>query len=274
MKLTLLRNATLVLEHGADRILVDPMLGGARSLPPFSFLRHRPMKNPTVPLPPNASELLAGITSGVVSHFRRGHLDHLDRPGVDYLRARDIEVFCGEEDSTVLRRKGIRATVVGAVARRWSGGTIRRVAARHGHGWIGHAMGCGGGYVLCFSEGPRVYLTGDTVMTPEVRATLSNESADVVVVHAGGASLDIGAPILMTLDEVSELVELATGRVVAVHLEALNHCPVTRAQLATHLDARGLRSRVDIPSDGETLDFGDLVPRKRSGVNIRVPACD
>jgi hypothetical protein len=43
--------------------------------------------------------------------------------------------------------------------------------------------------------------------------------------------------------------------VVAVHLEALNHCPVTRAELRAAVDAAGVGARVAIPADGETLSF-------------------
>jgi hypothetical protein len=41
--------------------------------------------------------------------------------------------------------------------------------------------------------------------------------------------------------------------VIANHLEALNHCPVTRAQLQDVLDKAGLLIKTIIPQDGETL---------------------
>ena len=37
---------------------------------------------------------------------------------------------------------------------------------------------------------------------------------------------------------------------VAVHLEAINHCLETRADLHQRLRAEGLRSRVTVPEDG------------------------
>ena len=130
-------------------------------------------------------------------------------------------------------------------------------------------MGCGGGYILRFFDGPSLYLTGDTVLTPEVRDGLASGGADVVVVHAGGASLDLGRPILMTLDEIRQVVMLTTGRVVAVHLEALNHCPITRIDLAEHLVASGLRARVDIPADGETLGWAVISKTPRRVPSVR-----
>ena len=45
----------------------------------------------------------------------------------------------------------------------------------------------------------------------------------------------------------------APGRVVANHLEALNHCPTTRAVLRQSLEEKDLASKVSIPEDGETV---------------------
>jgi len=46
VKLTLLRNATVVLEFGGASVLVDPMLSPARALPPLAVLRHAPRRHP------------------------------------------------------------------------------------------------------------------------------------------------------------------------------------------------------------------------------------
>jgi hypothetical protein len=66
-------------------------------------------------------------------------------------------------------------------------------------------------------------------------------------VNAGGASFLGGSLIVMGIDDVRE-VAARVPVVVAVHLEALNHCPLTRAELAATV--RG----VVIPRDGETVD--------------------
>jgi hypothetical protein len=96
---------------------------------------------------------------------------------------------------------------------------------------------------------------------------LTDRRPDVAVMHAGSASTDVGRPILMPIDELLEFVRLAPGLVVANHLEALNHCPTTRAQLSAELAKAGLRDRVLIPNDGETIELGDYVaPARLTGV--------
>jgi hypothetical protein len=72
------------------------------------------------------------------------------------------------------------------------------------------------------------------------------------VVNAGAARFLDGGPISMTAEDV-----IATARhapyatLVAVHLEVVNHCPMTRYELRRHLVAAGLDHRVHVPEDGE-----------------------
>jgi hypothetical protein len=58
----------------------------------------------------------------------------------------------------------------------------------------------------------------------------------------------------MDADDVIEVARAASrATIVAVHLEALNHCPPPRADLRAAVDAAGVGGRVQIPADGETL---------------------
>ncbi|GAA5785258.1 hypothetical protein YWS52_15780 [Chitiniphilus shinanonensis] len=51
------------------------------------------------------------------------------------------------------------------------------------------------------------------------------------------------------------LTGLGEGIVVANHLEALDHCPVSRATLRRRARALGLAERLLVPDDGQTLAF-------------------
>jgi len=58
----------------------------------------------------------------------------------------------------------------------------------------------------------------------------------------------------MEAPDVVAVVEAAPeARVVAVQMEAINHCLETRAELAAAVAASGLDGRVAIPTDGETV---------------------
>jgi hypothetical protein len=58
----------------------------------------------------------------------------------------------------------------------------------------------------------------------------------------------------MTVEDVIATARHApSATLVAVHLEALNHCPMTRDELRRHLVTAGLADRVRVPQDGEAL---------------------
>jgi L-ascorbate metabolism protein UlaG (beta-lactamase superfamily) len=266
MRITLLRNATLVVEGAEQQLVVDPCLSPPRRWPPLSLVRSRPALNPTVPLPDESRERLAGITGALVTHFRHGHADHLDREGKRLLAGAGVPTACQPPDARSLRRAGIDARpvppdqTIGLL-----GGELTSVPARHGRRLVGRLMGPGVGYLLRLPGEPSLYLSGDTVLTDAVRSALERERPDIAVLHSGGAQLDIGPPILMTLEEQIEFVRLAPGRVIAVHLEALDHCRITRAKLGDVLKAAGALDSVDIPADGQTISVsGTATGREKS----------
>ena len=88
-----------------------------------------------------------------------------------------------------------------------------------------------------------------------VKTALEKFKPDITVVAAGNASIDVGGDILMPIEEILEFIKLSPAKVIANHLEALNHCPVTREQLKNELINNNLLEKVYIPADGEILNL-------------------
>jgi hypothetical protein len=124
----------------------------------------------------------------------------------------------------------------------WDGLSITRTPARHGTGQIAELLAPVSGFVL-----DDLYLAGDTVWYEEVEATIERHQPRVAVVNAGGAEFLEGGLIVMGADDVREVVA-RVPTVVAVHMEALNHCFLERAALAAAVPG------VLIPRDGETVE--------------------
>ena len=82
-----------------------------------------------------------------------------------------------------------------------------------------------------------LYLAGDTVWYEEVEETIARYRPRVAVVNAGGACFEEGGLIVMGIDDVRE-VAARVPVVVAVHMEALNHCFLARADLRAGLPER------------------------------------
>ncbi len=77
----------------------------------------------------------------------------------------------------------------------------------------------------------------------------------LIVAPAGAANLGMGGDLLFSVDDLVEMMGVARGQGVFNHLEALDHRPTTRAQLAARFAREGLGDRTHIPADGETLYF-------------------
>jgi hypothetical protein len=84
-----------------------------------------------------------------------------------------------------------------------------------------------------------------------VQRALGEFRPAVVVVNAGAAQFLEGGPITMSADDVIATCQAGGARIVAVHMEAINHCLLTRADLAFQLEAARVEEQVEIPGDGE-----------------------
>lgn len=257
MKITQVRNATVVIEIGAYRILVDPMLAPKGALPPLRFLRER-QRNPIVELPVNAGPLLETVTHCLITHCQKGHFDHLDRAGKHWLRAAQIPVICTPHDAHHLRQRGLNVSALPEGhenPQAFLGGRIRTVACTHGRGMVGMLMEHGVGYFIEMPDAPSLYVAGDTILTPAVQHFVATHQPDVCLIPAGGAKFDVGGEIIMGIEEVIGFTQAARGIVIANHLEALSHCPVRRAALSDAAIRAGVQERLHVPGDGEMLEF-------------------
>ena len=237
MRLTLVRHATLLVELGGRRILVEPMLDPPGVRPPVEDTPN-PRPNPLVPLPLPPEEVVAGLDAVIVTHL---HRDHFDDTGAR-LVPRDVPVFCQPEDEERLRELGLDTRPVEADLA-WDGLRIARTGGRHGSDEATiAALGPVSGFVV-----DELYLVGDTVWCPEVEEAIERHRPRVAVVNGSGARFLEGGPLVMTAAQVREVVE-RVPTVVVVHLEAVNHCLETRAEVRTAVP------EALVPEDGETME--------------------
>jgi L-ascorbate metabolism protein UlaG (beta-lactamase superfamily) len=246
----LLRNATCRIEYGGKTLLLDPFLSDPGVLPAFNNTPN-PRPNPLVPLPIPAKQAVSGIDATLLTH---PHVDHWDEPARELLQ-KDSPLFTQPTDSARAREAGFADVRHIDTAVSWEGITIARTGGHHGSGAMGERMGAVSGYVLRSPGSPTVYIAGDTIWCPEVADAIRSHRPDIIVVNAGEAQFLEGGPIIMGVKDVIEVCHAAASdaTVIAVHLEAVNHCVLTRQALRRGLGGSGVKTKVLIPHDGEEI---------------------
>lgn len=250
MQIQLLRHATLIVEIAGLTLLVDPMLSEAGAMEPVANAAVT-QRIPLVPLPLDddaLSALLQRVDAVLVTHTHRDHWDAQARE----LLPRQVKLFCQPSDEARLRDEGFESAEAVVDRLEWRGVRFARTSGRHGLGEIGQQMGPVSGFVLQAAGEPSLYIAGDTIWCNEVAEALLKYQPHLTVVNAGAAQFLSGGAITMTAQDVVTVCrQLPTTHVIAVHMEALNHCLLTRMELRRILEAEGLSQQVTLPADGE-----------------------
>jgi L-ascorbate metabolism protein UlaG (beta-lactamase superfamily) len=188
----------------------------------------------------------------LVTHL---HRDHWDTRAIELL-PKSLPILCQPEDQEKISQAGFSAVQPIPAEWRWHDILFTRTGGRHGTGEIGQKMGTVSGFVLRTAGEPNLYVAGDTIWCNEVAQALSLHQPDVTVVNAGAAQFLSGDPITMTADDVIQVCRASPQtQVIAVHMEAINHCLLTRDQLRERLEQAGVSRQVIIPADGERVEI-------------------
>ncbi|WP_378184749.1 MBL fold metallo-hydrolase [Aquimarina sp. W85] len=251
MDIQLIRSATLKITYAGSTILIDPMLAAKGTFESFAGIQ----KNPICDLTMSIEEVLDAVTLVLITHMHEDHFDTLAKASL----SKDIPIFCQPADlkkiqeSNFIHAKKIDTTV------QWKGITISRTGGVHGSGEIAKHMGAVSGFVLQAENEPTTYIVGDSIWVDQVDQAIKAYEPQVIVTNSGGAYIpghEI-TPILMNEAETIKILKrLPEAHVVAVHLEALDHCTVTRASLKrVYAIEKSEIGSLYLPVDGEVISF-------------------
>ena len=233
---TLVRNATVLATVGEATFLVDPLFAERGALPPIDDTPND-RRNPLVPMP----DVDRSHDAVIVTHRHPDHFDEAARAALDS----DVPLFCQPAEADAFVEEGFTDVRPVEETASFEGVTLHRTPGRHGHGELAELMGPVSGFVLEGDE--TLYLAGDTVWYDAVAETLDRFEPDAVVLNGGAARFNQGEPITMGVDDVAAVREATDAAVAAVHMEAINHCLLSREELRSATDG------VLVPEDGESI---------------------
>jgi len=247
MKIHFLRHATFLLEVGKVKLLVDPMLSAKEAMDPVGNAANT-LRIPMVDLPLGEAALnkmLTQLDGVIVTHTHRDHWDVRAQELID----KHTPLIIQPADEEVIRQQGFTSVYPVNSSLDFKGIRIYRTGGQHGTGEIGLKMGHVSGFVL-EHDGKRLYVAGDTIWCEEVAHALQTYKPDFIVVNAGAAQFLKGGPITMNGDDVVRVCEAAPeAKVIAVHMDTVNHCLLKRADLKKVLADRAISNCV-LPEDG------------------------
>ena len=260
VELQQVRNATVKISYGGTTFLIDPMLAKKGTYPGFENTYRSNLRNPLVDLTESPTKVIAGVDAVIVTHT---HLDHWDDAAQKAL-PKDIPLFTQhEEDAQLIRSQGFKNVRVLTDEAEFGGVKITKAGGQHGTDemyaapplakLLGEAMG-----VVFQAPGYKtLYLAGDTIWRKEVDQTIEKYHPEVIVLNAGKAKVNgFEGAIIMGEEDVLRASQAAkNAKIVAVHMDAVNHMSLTREELRTYVKKQGIETRVDIPEDGASLEF-------------------
>ncbi|MCQ6563324.1 MBL fold metallo-hydrolase [Paenibacillus mendelii] len=249
MKIRQIRNATIVLDYGGFTFLIDPYLGAKGAYPPIMNTANQ-VNNPTAELPVSVEDILRADTV-IVTHL---HPDHFDAAAIKSLSKDANMIAQSDEDAEAIRKEGFHN--VQALDRISQMGDVRltRTRGKHGTGEIGQLMGNVSGIVFHHPDEKTLYIAGDTIWCSDVEEAIDNHHPEVIIVNGGAAQFLQGDPITMGKEDIYRTYMAAPQSTIIVsHMEAVNHCLLSRRELTGFIEEKGLTSHIVVPADGETI---------------------
>jgi Predicted Zn-dependent hydrolases of the beta-lactamase fold len=250
-EIQLIRHATLRITLRNVSIIVDPMFSDKNEMEPIQNSGNQ-IQIPMVDLPFDRhilEEMIAHTDIILVTHL---HRDHWDKRAQELIPKSKI-IFCQPGDDVVLRSQGFTEVHPIENTQQWNGINLTRTSGQHGRDEIGKKMGPVSGFIIQ-SPYQRIYIAGDTIWCDEVNYALLNFHPDYTVVNAGRAQFIEGDPITMSAEDVYQVCQHAPfTTVIAVHMDTINHCQLSRENLRDFTNKINLISSVKIPYDGETI---------------------
>lgn len=249
VEIQLIRNATLKLDYNGTTFLVDPVFGPKNSF--MSFVVPNKNLNPTVNLPISSKEIMENVDAILVTHAHADHFffDDAAKSVIDP----SLPLFAQAFDKEKIEKGPFNSITYIDKKSEFSNTSIIRTGGKHGPDHMLEGLGEVSGFILQAESYPTIYIVGDCLWDEEIKSNIKKYNPDIIITNSGGAQWG-GDTILMDENSTTALAKFApNAKVIAVHMEALDHCKTTRKMMAEK--AKEEKVEIIIPQDGEIVKF-------------------
>ncbi len=138
----------------------------------------------------------------------------------------------------------------------FEGISLSKTKGEHGRGDILEMTGPVCGVVFSHESEQTLYVAGDTVWYEGVQEAVNLQQPDIIVVNAGDNQFAEGGSLVMGKEDVYKLQQAAPdAKIIAVHMEAVNHWTLSKEELKTFAEEKGISANLWVPDDGKIYRF-------------------
>ncbi len=259
MKITQVRNATIIVEYNNTKFLIDPWLMPKDYMPGFDTAINSEIRQPRVELPFEI-EKIVDVDAVIITHIHPDHWDEFAEKALD----KNIKVFVQSSvDKDYVITKGFtNIEIIQENGTEYNGITLYKTGTQHGKREIIKPL-CASigmpydamGVVFKSEDEKTLYIAGDTIWCEEVIEALTKYHPDVIVINACAATVLNGERLIMNIDDVKEVLQNApNAKVIASHMDTVSHLSVTRNDLKEFKNKNNIDNLL-IPKDGDVINF-------------------
>lgn len=259
MKITQVRNATIIVEYNETKFLIDPWLGPKEYMTGFEAGINPHIRQPRVELPFEI-EKIVNVDAVILTHF---HPDHFDEYAANALN-KNIKFFVqSQKDLEIIKSYGFKnLEIITEQGIDYKNIKLYKTNCQHGKreilkplcesiGMPYDAMGV----IFKFEKEKTLYIAGDTIWCSEVSEAIENFNPEIIVINACAATVLNGERLIMNIDDVKEVLQNAPNTtVIGSHMDTVSHLSVTKNDLR-ELKNKNNFDNLLIPEDGEIINF-------------------
>ena len=255
-----IRNATGKLSYNDVTFLIDPMLADKGYYEGFAGTFNSELRNPMLDLPESKESILKDVDAVVVTHT---HLDHWDEIAVKAIDKNLPIIVQNQSDADIIKKQGFKDVRILGTTLEFKGVTLSHIEGMHGSNELfadpiyKEAMMNTMGIVFKQDKEKTTYVLGDTIWTGLIDLALAQYSPDIIVMNTGYAKvLDYNESIIMGTEDVKKMVmKMPKSQIIAVHMDAINHCTVSRSNMHSFVKFHKYEKQVWIPFEGDRKIF-------------------